>query len=208
MDDHLTQPPNLSWGIIGTGGIASAFAAAIAEHGSTVTAVASRSAERAAAFVERQGMDARSGTIDSLVEARPDVVYVGSSHHNHLDDALACLHAGIPVLCEKPLAMNSAETAELVELAKKSGIKLPGDAATVRLDSMIAVARAAERGLGAALVPSQLADSWFASGALVRLFPSELTTDDAFYFVCRRADEKNGNVALLREWALSQFRDL
>ena len=73
---------------------------------------------------------------------------------------------------------------------------------------MIAVARAAERGLGAALVPSQLSDSWFDSGALVRLFPSELVTDDAYYFVCRRSDENNENVALLREWALSQFRDL
>ena len=73
---------------------------------------------------------------------------------------------------------------------------------------MIAVARAAERGLGAALVPSQLSDSWFDSGALVRLFPSELETDDAFYFVCRRADEENENVTLLREWAVSQFRDL
>jgi predicted dehydrogenase len=124
MDDHLTQPPNLSWGIIGTGGIASAFAAAIAEHGSTVTAVASRSAERAAAFVERQGIDARSGTIDSLVEARPDVVYVGSSHHNHLDDALACLHAGIPVLCEKPLTPDLGTTDRIIEAARDNGVFL------------------------------------------------------------------------------------
>jgi predicted dehydrogenase len=124
MDDQLTPPPNLSWGIIGTGGIAAAFAAAIAEHGSSVTAVASRSSERAAAFVGRQGMDARSGTIDSLVEARPDVVYVGSSHHNHLDDALACLNAGIPVLCEKPLTPDLATTDRMIEAARDNGVFL------------------------------------------------------------------------------------
>ena len=70
---------------------------------------------------------------------------------------------------------------------------------------MIAVARAAERGLGAALVPLQLSDSWFDTGALVKLFPEELLTDDAFYLVCRKEDENNENVQLLRSWVLSQF---
>jgi LysR family glycine cleavage system transcriptional activator len=107
-----------------------------------------------------------------------------------------------------PVIIHDSRPRAWSDWQQRSGIRLPRHTATVRLDSMIAVARAAERGLGAALVPSQLADSWFESGALVRLFPSELTTDDAFYFVYRRADEKNANVALLREWALSQFRDL
>ncbi len=124
MDDHLTSPPHLRWGIIGTGGIAAAFAAAIAEHGSAVSAVASRSAERAAAFVERQGMDVSAGTIDSLVETRPDVVYVGSSHTNHLGDALACLNAGIPVLCEKPLTPDLATTDRMIEAARDNGVFL------------------------------------------------------------------------------------
>ena len=112
------------------------------------------------------------------------------------------------IASEFPVIIHESRPRAWTDWQKKSGIRLPTDAATVRLDSMIAVARAAERGLGAALVPSQLADSWFDSGALVPLFPSELTTDDAFYFVCRRADENNDNVALLREWALTQFKDL
>jgi predicted dehydrogenase len=86
--------------------------------------VASRSAERAAAFVERQGVDARSGTIDSLVAERPDVVYIGSAHHNHLDDALACLEAGIPVLCEKPLTPDLATTDRMIETARDNGVFL------------------------------------------------------------------------------------
>ena len=124
MDDHLIQAPHLHWGIIGTGGIASAFADAIAEHGSTLANVASRSAERAAGFVERRRIDARPGTVDGLIDDRPDVVYIGSSNHNHLDDALACLEAGIPVLCEKPLTPDLATTDRMIEAAHTSGVFL------------------------------------------------------------------------------------
>ena len=124
MDDHLNTPVNLQWGIIGTGGIAAAFAEAIAEHGSTLSGVASRSAERAASFVARHQLDARAGSIDDLVGDPPDVVYVASSHHNHLDDALACIEAGIPVLCEKPLTPDLATTDRMIDAARAAGVFL------------------------------------------------------------------------------------
>jgi DNA-binding transcriptional LysR family regulator len=107
-----------------------------------------------------------------------------------------------------PVIIHESRPRAWTDWQKESGIEFPRAAATIRLDSMIAVARAAERGLGAALVPSQLSDSWFDSGALVQLFPTQLITDDAFYFVCRRSDENSENVARLREWALSEFRGL
>lgn len=90
---------------------------------------------------------------------------------------------------------------------KSSGIRLPKDSNLVRLDSMIAVARAAERGLGVALVPAQLSDSWIDSGALVQLSSHELTTDDAFYFVCAHKDKDSEGVRKLREWVLQKFED-
>jgi LysR family glycine cleavage system transcriptional activator len=90
---------------------------------------------------------------------------------------------------------------------RKSGIRLPEDSNVVRLDSMIAVARAAERGLGVALVPTQMSDSWFKSGALVRLSSQELVTDDAFYFVCDHKDKDTDGVRKLREWVLQKFDD-
>ncbi|MEO1034022.1 MAG: LysR substrate-binding domain-containing protein [Pseudomonadota bacterium] len=51
----------------------------------------------------------------------------------------------------------------------------------VLLDSMFAVARAAEQGLGIALVPQALARKWFQSGGLIRLAGSALETGDAYY---------------------------
>ena len=98
MDHHLNSPPHLQWGISGTGGIAAAFAEAIA--------------------------DARSCIVDELVDDPPDVVYIGSSHHNHLDDALACIEAGIPVLCEKPLTPDLATTDRMIDAARAGGVFL------------------------------------------------------------------------------------
>ena len=46
---------------------------------------------------------------------------------------------------------------------------------------MIAVVRACERGLGAALVPVPLADLWFKYGSIVRLFRHELVADVSYY---------------------------
>ena len=91
--------------------------------------------------------------------------------------------------------------------SQSSGMEVPRDASIIRLDSMIAIARAAERGLGAALVPVQLSDAWFESGSLVPLSDHELPTRDAYYFVCRVEDADNETIQTLRRWVLQNFDD-
>lgn len=73
------------------------------------------------------------------------------------------------------------------------------------LDSMFAVARAAERGLGVALVPLPLGDSWFGSGALTRAHSAELATSDRYYFVYREEDATNRDVCAFRDWVVATF---
>lgn len=114
----------LNWGLIGTGGIAREMLAAVRQVGSSVTAVGSRSAERAQAFAAEHELSGTAGTVADLIAAEPDVVYVGSSNHNHLGDALACIDAGIPVLCEKPLTPNGADSRVMVQRATDSGVFL------------------------------------------------------------------------------------
>jgi DNA-binding transcriptional LysR family regulator len=75
----------------------------------------------------------------------------------------------------------------------------------IHLDSMFAVARAAERGLGVALVPIPLSGTWFNSGALVRPCIGELETTDRYYFVYRADAEKNPDVCALRDWVVTTF---
>ena len=110
----------MRWGISGTGGIAAAMVEAVSQVGSDVVAIGSRSPRRAAAFVSTHGLEAVAGTVDDLVAASPDVVYVASANHMHVPDAIACLEAGIPVLCEKPLAADSGGARSIVEAARRT----------------------------------------------------------------------------------------
>lgn len=115
---------------------------------------------------------------------------------------------GNKVTSDFPIIVHESRPGAWGEWQRASRIELPATSKSLYLDSMIAVARAAERGLGAALVPSQLSDSWFKSGALEPLFSTELVTDDAYYFVCRPDDETRETVQQFREWVLTQFRDM
>lgn len=52
-----------------------------------------------------------------LVDEKVTSVHIGTPNHLHFQLVKACLEAGKHVLCEKPLAMNSKESAALVELS-------------------------------------------------------------------------------------------
>src|SRR2546428_9628555 len=56
-----------------------------------------------------------------LDDPRVDVVHITSPNHLHHEHATAALGAGKHVVCEKPLAMTSAQSAELLEVADRSG---------------------------------------------------------------------------------------
>ncbi|MDX1499609.1 MAG: LysR substrate-binding domain-containing protein [Woeseiaceae bacterium] len=109
------------------------------------------------------------------------------------------IHGDFPVISHttRPLAWQHWE--------QSAGIRLPDSMPAVHADSMIAVVRAAEQGLGAALVPLQLVDGWLRSGSLARLFDEDLPTDDAYYFVCREEDARRQTVQQLRTWVLREF---
>jgi predicted dehydrogenase len=116
----------MRWGIVGTGGIAEAMAATIRQvEGGVVTGVASRSEQRAARFAAAHGIRYHFGSAGELASSGDvDVVYVASSHAHHLGDASACLEAGTPVLCEKPLTVTLAEAEALVGTARRTGVFL------------------------------------------------------------------------------------
>ena len=101
------------------------------------------------------------------------------------------------VLADKPNGWKS--------WSESAGIGLPTPSNVIRLDSMIAVARAAERGLGAALVPLPLADSSFQSGSLVRLFDHEVTSQDGYFLVYNEEDGHRGEIQALRAWVIEAF---
>jgi len=121
--DPLAAPP-LRWGIMGTGWIAERFVSALhASTTQTVVAAGSRSPERSAAFAARLGIPRTFGSYHDLVDSADiDVVYIATEHTAHVTCAEAALNAGKPVLVEKPLAMNAADAARIVNLAAEAGL--------------------------------------------------------------------------------------
>jgi DNA-binding transcriptional LysR family regulator len=91
--------------------------------------------------------------------------------------------------------------------SKSSGIELPQPTNVVRLDSMIAVARAAERGVGAALVPVPLSDNWFKYGALVPMYDTVADMPETYHLVWPPEKGSHSEVQALRDWVRDTFRD-
>jgi len=108
------------WGIIGTGKIAKAFAAALRDTpGAVLAGVASRSSASAEAFAREQGVVQAYGSYQALVDAPDiDLVYIATPHTEHAANALMALDAGKGVLCEKPFTMNRAEAEQVVAKAR------------------------------------------------------------------------------------------
>lgn len=121
--DPMDAPP-VRWGILGPGGIANTFAAAVREGTrSEVVAVGSRSADRADEFARRQGVARAHSSYEALVEdPSVDVVYVASPHSEHHAHALLALAAGKPVLVEKAFTRSLAETDEVLDAALDAGL--------------------------------------------------------------------------------------
>ncbi|WP_079504918.1 Gfo/Idh/MocA family protein [Mesobacillus jeotgali] len=110
----------IRWGILGTGGIASAFARDLAFAKNTEkTAVGSRTIESAEKFAEEHGVSRAYGSYEELVQdPAVDAIYIATPHTFHKDNVLACLRAGKAVLCEKPFTINSGELEEIIQFAR------------------------------------------------------------------------------------------
>lgn len=112
--------PIVRWGIIGPGGIAARFAAAMRlVEGGEIVAVASRSKRRGRDFAKRHGVArAYEGSEGLLADADVDAVYVATPHVRHEADTLAALAAGKHVLCEKPFALDADQARRMADAAR------------------------------------------------------------------------------------------
>lgn len=115
---------DLKWGILGTAEISETVIPALGEsRGSTVTAVASRDEARAEAWAKRFGIPRAFGTYEDLLRSGTiDAVYLPLPNSLHAEWTVRSLEAGLPVLCEKPLAVNAAEARVVAEVSRQTGL--------------------------------------------------------------------------------------
>jgi predicted dehydrogenase len=108
--------------VIGSGFIGTVHIEALRRIGVRVHGLLGSSPERGRAAAERLGVDHAYDSLDDLLaDDRVEVVHVTSPNHLHHPQSKAILRAGRNVVCEKPLAMTSDESAELARLAADSG---------------------------------------------------------------------------------------
>ncbi len=115
----MTAMQDLKAGVVGTGFIGVVHAEALRRLGIEVLGVVGSSPERAAA----KAIAPVYPSYEALLEDdRVDVVHLTTPNRLHYPQAKQALAAGKHVVCEKPLAMDSDQSAELVELAEASGL--------------------------------------------------------------------------------------
>ena len=107
--------------VIGSGFIGTVHIENLRRLGVNVRGVLGSSPERGVAAAERIGLPRSWASLDEMLQdPTVDAVHVTSPNQLHFPQVKAILAAGKHVVCEKPLAVSSAEAAELVELAAAS----------------------------------------------------------------------------------------
>ena len=116
----------IRWGVIGSGGIA---------RRRTIPEgiIPAQNAELVAVFdidskvnaeVARQFKAEASGSIDELIAAGIDAVYLATPASRHHEQVLRCAQARKHILCEKPLGMTVQESKEMIAACQRAGVQL------------------------------------------------------------------------------------
>src|SRR5262249_42621876 len=109
--------------VVGTGFIGVVHVEALRRLGIEVRGVVGSSAARAAEKASAAGLPQPYDSFEAmLADDQVDVVPLTTPNHLHHPQVKAVLAAGKHVVCEKPLAMTSDESAELLALAEASGL--------------------------------------------------------------------------------------
>lgn len=109
--------------VIGTGFIGVVHVDALRRLGVDVVGVLGSTAERGRARAREAGLPPAYPDLDTLLaDPRVQVVHITSPNSEHANHARAAIAAGKHVVCEKPLATESAAARDLLERARTAGV--------------------------------------------------------------------------------------
>jgi predicted dehydrogenase len=117
----------LRWGILSTADIArtKVIPGLLKADRCEVVAIASRDAAQARLVADELGIPTAHGSYEALLEdPGVDAVYIPLPNHMHAEWTIAAAKAGKHILCEKPLAMTSADAQRMVEACEAEGVRL------------------------------------------------------------------------------------
>ena len=110
------------WGLLSTARINRLIIPAIrAARRSELTAVASRSLDKARAYAGEWRIPQALGSYEALLDdPAVDIVYIGLPNSLHVEWTVRALEAGKHVLCEKPLALTMEDVDRIAEAAARA----------------------------------------------------------------------------------------
>jgi predicted dehydrogenase len=116
----------LKWGVIGSGGIAKrrTIPEGIAKARNAALSAVFDINQQVNAEVAKEYGTEQAASINELLDAYVDVIYVATPANVHAEQVRACAEAGKHVLSEKPLGMTVAEAENMIELCRQRRIKL------------------------------------------------------------------------------------
>ena len=113
---------NLRAAVIGAGFVGRAHIEALRRLAIPIQGVLGSSLARTQEACRSLGIARAYQSMEELAkDGSVDVVHVCTPNHLHFPETESALRAGTHVMCEKPLAMNTQQTAALVALARKQG---------------------------------------------------------------------------------------
>ncbi len=113
---------NINAAIIGIGFVGRAHLDALRRLGISVQGVMGSTPERSNASRDALGLPRAYATIEELAgDSSVHVVHLCTPNNEHFQEASQLLRAGKHVMCEKPLTLDSRESAALISLAKETG---------------------------------------------------------------------------------------
>ena len=122
MIKQLTKR-SIGVGVAGTGFIGPAHIEGLRRNGINILALAERTREKAQQKADELGIPRIYASLDEmLADPEIDVVHLATPNYLHHPHAKAALLAGKHVICEKPLAMTSAQSGELLQLARERNL--------------------------------------------------------------------------------------
>lgn len=119
----MRQRSGVGAAVIGGGFVGRLHVEALRRLGIPVRGLLGSSPERGSTRAAELGLPAGYASLDDLLaDPAVDVVHVASPNHLHAEQVAAILDAGRHVVCEKPLATSSSESAALLRQADASGL--------------------------------------------------------------------------------------
>jgi predicted dehydrogenase len=115
----------MKFAIAGAGYIAAIHARAVQNCGAQVAAVVEKYSDKSAAFASQFGISRQYAAMEELLkDGGVDALVIGTPNFMHAPQTLAALKADIPVLVEKPMAMNALEAEQMLSASRKTGAAL------------------------------------------------------------------------------------